>query len=353
VKKQRKYNLARWAVTGRDNTAINAACQRIYEGMLRDVNGADWKELCYLWASDFRTHLTEKRWTSYCARLKQAEARWAGTAAPQAPAVVGTLVTDRHIEIATPFAKARLDRRRGLALQSLHFRGHDAPALGGLPHGYFDDIALTADWYTGDSVFEAPGEHKVTDLDWSETRLETGADGSVLVEGRIETPKGPITKRLRFAADAPLVEFDLGFDWADWGKGVLRLGHFTLLPQAFALGGLRLATCNGGSRETFALDDARIEHGAPVSFLVSSSHGFGMTEGWADIGDHRTRLRITVDRATAPLLGMLTHRPLTSRDGGKSLFCQLQLSALELDDTRKPAAYTEGPRRFRFSVGAI
>src|SRR5690606_22703532 len=33
VKKQRKYNLARWAVTGRDNTAINAACQRIYQGM--------------------------------------------------------------------------------------------------------------------------------------------------------------------------------------------------------------------------------------------------------------------------------------------------------------------------------
>ena len=36
VKKQRKYNLARWAVTGRDNTAINAACQRIYQGMLAD-----------------------------------------------------------------------------------------------------------------------------------------------------------------------------------------------------------------------------------------------------------------------------------------------------------------------------
>ena len=34
MKKQRKYNLARWAVTGRDNLAINAACQRIYEGML-------------------------------------------------------------------------------------------------------------------------------------------------------------------------------------------------------------------------------------------------------------------------------------------------------------------------------
>ena len=73
-----------------------------------------------------------------------------------------------------------------------------------------------------------------------------------------------------------------------------------------------------------------------------------MTEGWAEIGDDRTKLRIEVDRATAPLLGMLTHRP-----SGEKLFCQIQLSALELDDTRKPEAYRPGPRRFRFSVGAV
>ena len=73
VKKQRKYNLARWAVTGRDNIAVNAACHRIYQGML-GRGDADWKELCYLWASDFRTHLTEKRWTGFRARLAAAEA---------------------------------------------------------------------------------------------------------------------------------------------------------------------------------------------------------------------------------------------------------------------------------------
>ncbi|MBV9694244.1 MAG: glycoside hydrolase family 57, partial [Alphaproteobacteria bacterium] len=54
VKKQRKYNLSRWAVSGRDDVAINAACQRIYDGMCSDPD-ADWKELCYLWSSDFRT----------------------------------------------------------------------------------------------------------------------------------------------------------------------------------------------------------------------------------------------------------------------------------------------------------
>jgi len=353
VKKQRKYNLARWAVTGRDNTAINAACERIYRGMLADENGADWKELCYLWASDFRTHITEKRWTAYCERLRAAETRWALAPMPEPAGLTGDPVSDRHIDIRTPMLTARLDRRRGMALSSLHFTSQGRPALGGLPHGTFDDIALTADWYTGDSVFEAPGEHKVTDLEWCEARIAAQTGSITIAAAHVETPRGVIRKQMRFAADTPRVDFDLSFDWPDWGKGVLRLGHFTLLPDAFDLDRLTLRTCNGGGPESFALADRRIDHGAPVSFLVSSTHGFGMTEGWAEIGDGRTGLRIEVDRCTAPLLGLLTHRPLTGRDGRKSLFCQIQLSALELDDTRKPSAYAPGPRRFRFCVSAI
>ncbi len=345
VKKQRKYNLARWAVTGRDNLAINAACQRIYEGMLESA-APDWKELCYLWASDFRTHLTEKRWNAYCERLRAAEAEWNKPAVTPS-ALHGTIAADRYIRIQTPSLIATLDRRRGLAIAQLHFTGQEKPALGGLPHGFFDDIALAADWYTGDSVFEAPGEHKLTDLEWCEARITHHANGDVVALARIETPKGPIEKTLRFRADMPRVEFDFSFGWSDWGKGVLRLGHFTLLPDAFDTRQLQLSTANGGARENYALAGQTIDHGAPVSFLVSSSHGFGMTEGWAEIGDGTTMLRVEVDRTIAPLLGMLTHR-----QAGEKLFCQIQLSALELDDTRKPGAYRPGPRRFRFSIGA-
>jgi Glycosyl hydrolase family 57 len=344
VKKQRKYNLARWAVTGRDNLAINAACQRIYEGML-ESGEPDWKELCYLWASDFRTHLTEKRWSAYCARLGAAEARWSKPV-PERPRQAGAPVTERYFRVETPMLSAMLDRRRGLALASLQFSGHRKPALGGLPHGTFDEIALAADWYTGDCVFEAPGEHKLTDLEWCEPQIAQAPNGDILVSTVIATPKGPIEKSLRFSAHEPRVEFDLTFDWQDWGKGVLRLGHFTLLPDAFEQDRLRFATTNGGGCEEFALRGRIVDHGAPVSFLVSSSHGFGMTEGWVEIGDGKTNLRVEVDRACAPLLGLLTHRL-----SGDKIFCQLQLSALELDDTRKPDLYRAGPRRFRFAVG--
>ncbi|MEJ1968005.1 MAG: hypothetical protein WDN03_05085 [Rhizomicrobium sp.] len=345
VKKQRKYNLARWAVTGRDDLGVNAACERIYRGMV--AGGADdaaWKELCWLWASDFRTHITDTRWAGFTARLEAAERRWS---APAPPIVTpeGEEIDARHIDIATPFVAARLDRRRGLALGTVQFAGHARPALGGLAHGHFDDIALQADWYTGDCVFEAPGEHKITDLEWADTRRWRAADGDVFVAGRIATAKGPIDKVMRFAADAPRIDFDLTFHWSDWGKGSLRLGHVTLLDDAFDAARLSLTTQNGGHEcERFDLGGQTVEHGAPVSFLVSSSHGLGLSEGWAEIGDAATRVRIEVDRATAPLLGLLTHRV----SGGK-LFCQLMLAALELDDTRKPDAYRDGPRRFRFS----
>ena len=350
VKKQRKYNLARWAVTGRDDLAVNTSCERIYRGLeAAKADAAAWKELCYLWASDFRTHITEQRWTGFLERLKAAELRYAKAAAAIAPMPRGSKIERRVIDIATPFVSARLDRRRGLALEDVHFAGHARAALGGVPHGHFDDIALQADWYTGDCVFEAPGEHKVTDLEWADAQCWTAGNGDAFAFGRIETAKGPIEKTMRFAADEPRIDFDLAFHWPDWGRGSLRLGHFTLLGEAFDVARLSLITQNGGvAAERFELDGTTVEHGAPVSFLVSSSQGLGMTEGWAEIGDDRTRLRVEVDRETACLMGLLTHRV----SGGR-LFFQLMLSALELDDTRKPAPSANGPRRFRFSVVGV
>jgi hypothetical protein len=350
VKKQRKYNLSRWAVTGRDDIGINAACERIFRGMEAGCSlDKDWKKLCYLWSSDFRTHITEKRWQDFCHELTEAENRWALPLSARTDVSAQTKNESRIIDIETPTLSAKLDRRRGLAIRTLHFHPQMHAAIGGLPHGHFDDIALQADWYTGDCVFEGPGEHKITDLEWCEAHCGQGADGDQLVRATIETSKGRIEKTMRFRATEPQVDFDLTFHWEDWGRGSLRLGHITLLPDAFDWDRLTLVTHNGGKEsETFALAGESVDHGAPVSFLVSSSQGLGMTEGWAELGDDKNRIRLEIDRQTAPLMGLLQHRKV-----GGSLFCQLALSALELDETRKPSPYKKGPRRFRFSVKAV
>ena len=86
VKKQDKYNITRWAVTGRDDVGINTRCQRIYERLRTTAveDPAPWRRLCELWASDYRTHITDDRWEAMLGELARAEAD-AGVA-PVAPA---------------------------------------------------------------------------------------------------------------------------------------------------------------------------------------------------------------------------------------------------------------------------
>jgi hypothetical protein len=347
VKKQRKYNLTRWAVTGRDDIAINAACQRIYAVLKKQgAPDADWRELCRLWASDFRTHITEARWIKYRRDLLAMETRLGTHADKPLPAPDGAQVMDRFIDVTTPFIRARLDRRRGLAIQSAAFAPDFVPVIGGIAHGYFDDIALQADWYTGNCVFEAPGEPKTTDLEWAETRLLKSEDGSVTLYGEIQTSLGPIRKTMRFGGDAPRIDFTVEFQWENWGRGSLRLGHITLLPDVFDADSVAFATTNGGfATERFSLAGEIVEHGAPVSFLVSATCALGLTEGWLELGDKYRGVRIEVDRELSPMVGLLIHRRM-----GDQVFCQLELSALELDDTRKPDAYRNNARRVCFSV---
>ena len=52
VKKQRKYNINRWAVTGRDDFKINAKCYKIFDKIFIKIKKTiippdDWNLVCY------------------------------------------------------------------------------------------------------------------------------------------------------------------------------------------------------------------------------------------------------------------------------------------------------------------
>jgi hypothetical protein len=76
--------------------------------------------------------------------------------------------------------------------------------------------------------------------------------------------------------------------------------------------------------------DGEVNHGAPVSFLVSAGQAFGMTEGKIRIGDDEKHLEVAVDLASAAVVGMIMH----VRAGDKWL-TRLTLSSREMDDTAK------------------
>jgi hypothetical protein len=352
VKKQPKYNLTRWSSSGRDDLWANTMCHRALQAMTDNTAPDDWRALLRLWSSDFRTHITEQRWhgfakdlTDFVHDLEGKRAHHSGQARPSSPSAKSTVSDgERYITVETPAMTLTLDKRRGMAITSMARR--DEPALiGGLAHGEIDDISLSADWYTGNMVFEGPGEPKVTDLERCTPAIVQRPDGSIILSARIKTPLGEIAKSLTIPPDTARVETELTFHWTSWGKGSLRLGHVTLKADAFDLPHLAYRTHSGGREmERFGLFGQDVDLGAAVSFLISCRSGIGMTEGLLQIDDGQRSAQLSADMATAAVIGLVEHRTLHGQT-----FCRMMLSALEMDDTRKPAP-SSSSRTVRYAI---
>lgn len=338
VKKQAKYNVMRWALTGRDDLGLNTACWEIYEALAAndDSPESDWRELCYLWSSDFRTHITARRWQGVRERLAALRQRL-----KPIPGRVSSEVREvsakpfrverngAFLDIETECQRLRLNCRRGLAVDGWWDKALSEQSLvGTLPHGYYDDIHYGADYYTGHFVLEIPGRHKITDLAGVSPRWEISG-GQLVVSAEISTALGPVRKEILVDGNQPSFEIVHHFHWPTCPNGTLRLGHVTLNPELFEQASLFYRTHNGGDvAETFPLHNESVNHLAPVSALVSASHGLGVTSGLVELGDAHRWVRIEVDKSAAAVTGHILYAPVDER-----YFFRLILSAMEMDDT--------------------
>ncbi len=359
TKKQEKYNVLRWAATGRDDLGINARCLALAR-RLRDSLSAtdeDWRELCYLYSSDFRTHVTLRRWAAYRERLAAFERRWnqgAAATANRAASVdrKGAAVppdADGIIRLGTAAIGIELNAKRGLAVHRL-WQGDRAEnwLLGTIPFGYYDDIRLGADFYTSHLVFQQPGKAQVTDLLPVEASLATEANW-LSVRAKLKTALGSVEKELRLHRDEPRLDLLYRLDWPVQPLGVLRLGHVTANPEAFDADAMWYETHSGGmAPERFALNGTDFDHGRPVSHLVSASTALGMTEDVIRFGDARRRVAIAALREQTAAVPMVVWRRLKH-----GFFFRIAFSAGEIDDTVKtgdPSRAEHWPMTIGFSM---
>lgn len=361
VKKQAKYNINRWAVTGRDDLWLNTSCHQIHRTLVENGDGHDdkWRELCELWASDLRTHITDERWNEAVARvaelrrrldLEQLRSKDTRTGVSHRPPSGATLpegiLIDQDEEgilwtIKTHHVHLTLNARRGLAIKSLAFKSHNyEPVVGTLPQGYFNSIELGADWYSGGVVIEMPGERtRVTDLEWVSPNIrQRGTE--LLISAMISLAQGTLEKTITIDVETGQVKLAYDFQQFERPLGIVRVGIVTLLPESFSLP-LTVRCVNGGHEaELFSLDHV-VNHGRAASTLVSSTAAFGATDGHLVIEDARSRgFVLTWDPADCAAIPMLQHQQSQDR-----YLTRLWFSLCELDDTSRM-----GGRLMRFSV---
>jgi hypothetical protein len=340
VKKQPKYNVTRWALTGRDDVGINAHCfARSRALQAGSADAGAWRALCRAWASDMRTHITPSRWNDYIEQLPHVDCP-RPAAAPRELHVAEVKREGSRLRVITDGVELCLLPRRGLAFESLLFPAFSSkPLCGTLPHGHFEDIDWAADFYSGHAVLDIPAHSRVTDLERCEPEVEIG-DESVRVSVELPTSLGVLKKTVEVFGD----HVEIFFGFSDWGERIpcsLRAGFITLLADGFDEE-LFVSCANGGAEERFELHDD-VDHGATVSPLVSAQATFGATEGRLSVHDERVGLELSWPNWEVAALPLLTSKKI-----GGQRFVRIAFSLSEIDETLRPGARLND---FRLAIG--
>jgi hypothetical protein len=335
VKKQGKYNITRWAVTGKDDTNINTKCYRIYDYLhnskktTKDKKKIDilWKKLCYLWGSDFRTHITKKRWIVFCKELNITLKETKNLFLRQHKLIFKKTISrnnnlqhkikiekqDSKIKVETDKIDVVLNTKKGLTIYGLIFKEVFPNSLvGTILHGYYEDIGYGADYFTGHTVIEESGKAKVTDLqEVKPDIIKNYKKGYVSITALIKFNLGSIKKEIRVFLCEAKIEICYTFNINLENPASVRTGIFTFLPRSFKSNSLYYKTTNGGNiEEKFGIKGV-IDHGKPVNRLISANNCLGATDGWVEIGDRHKYIRISTDKTLIYNVPMIEFRKIS------------------------------------------
>jgi len=259
-------------------------------------------------------------------------------AAPRAPDCPGRLDTGA--------VRVELWHHRGGALAALGFPAlSDRPLLGTVPHGTYEDIAYTPDFYSGHVVAVTEAGTKLTDLRRSDAWAVHEGPLRTTVGFRVKTPVGDWTKLYRLYRHHPRLDLVHGLAFHEARLVQLRLGTVTALPGALDRASLGYATVNGGREaERFALPaDVRVAQHEPVPGATSARSCLGATEGWVSLGDGRRGVAVVGDRSQAAAVPLLEFADVDDR-----FFLRLHHTLAENDETQ--ASFFRGFRRAAFAL---
>lgn len=271
VKKQRKYNINRWAVTGKDDQNLNTYCYQLLTHALEPESGFstnDWRNLLRLSSSDLRTHIDRDRWAEANKIKQDFESRF--------PNEVGSRRDWPLLSQSSKFSVS-LDSNRGNNIISWP---KNSPVLGRVQSGLFLKTSLMADFYSGYAVIERLGKRKISDLDYEASLVNTGN------YNEISDNEGRFIKKSIVAEAINTLSIHVSIIVPSRTKEQIKPCNFTLSSEHWDIDSLYYMVRLGGSYpEKFKFGTKSFDQDAILNLNVVGSNGFCPTDGLLIIGD--------------------------------------------------------------------
>lgn len=335
TKKQPKYNVVRWAVSGRNNYELNNYSHKLTQRQRPGIWRPTVKEnenLLDVWASDLRTHITEQRWSEL---------------ANQHPGVIGTSLSresqpnfsgedvsklqSSELSLENKKIKISLDPSRGMTVSGAVCKCKSGMRLlGRLPFGSLQGPLHSPDWFSGNFVHSPPAKPLDSDISYLPESAEFAQD-RLSIKSQFSTANFKLSKSISLDPNRAAYTTSFEFEWKCEPAGSLRAGFMTLIPESWAWDSTYFGSNDGGIYETiWRVSDASFDMGAPVSTFVSASGLAGISEGRFWVGDSSHKIEVELDDSSRGAGLMLAVKSTSSK-----LF-RSYFSLQEHDDTFQP-----------------
>jgi hypothetical protein len=295
VKKQNKYSLSRWMACGRGASYINTLC---YNYLL--TNNFNEKLLLKYWGSDFRTHITEKKWNQAIKFLQSNIPHFNNEVEEKKyPNNIELIDINDRLIFEKDNYKVVFNPLKGMSLESAYKNGKKLQ-FGTVKHGDLDYISYGADFYTGTSTIESIDTGKIADLYKVENYSFERISDNIYKLLAITNMKDEATSNKCWIIDLlnETITLKITLELKRFIKGSVRLGTLTLLPQE--KNSKFWYECKNGSDEyerSYITDISNIEHHQAKSLLQSSTSGIGVTDGILKFGiDSNSICEINIDK---------------------------------------------------------
>ena len=314
VKKQPKYNVTRWALAGRSTPLINQYCFDLF-GTLPE------RELCYFLSSDFRTHITEKRWHEFYGKLYELHQ----TIEKENRQEINGYSPSLENNFSNNTLYLQLNPLKGMTIENLGIKDYP-PLFGKVSHGYFSRMDLCVDWYSGNTVFQPPGKSQAADLNPTEILFGNGSFKCInkFLDGVIE-------KIIEFGDDNSSIEVTYNFKLSALPIGSLRFGYITFHPAEIETSTFELSSHAGGDEPSiYSLPSREFNHAENPNNVVSANNLIPMTENYFLLSTKSYILRVELIESTH--YPSLMAKFKKAKEGN---LLRLFFSLSEYDETRK------------------
>jgi hypothetical protein len=243
VKKQPKYNISRWAVTGRADQKINTLCFKIFKNknlIIKKIGSKKFYEtLLDLWSSDYRTHITQKRWALYQKKINYLLNFIKEKKIDKNKSHFKNIITNNNIFfdkektmlfIKTKKIKLSLNIKRGLAIDQLSYKSHKFnPIIGTIYREKLKSIYDGADFYSGNMTHELLSSMtKITDLNPVNPKIYEN-EKSINICSVQKFKHGKLKKIIEIFKDSETVNIDCNYNWNKKYIGSLRMNNISFL----------------------------------------------------------------------------------------------------------------------------